>query len=59
MKYTVHAVDRAGIPWEVCQTNHKDSLFEIVDALQNFKGRYYFTSYTDDPERGQVHEDDI
>ena len=58
MKYTINAVDRAGTPWEVCQTDYADSARDILDGLRSLKnGRIYWPDYTDDPEIGDCEID--
>jgi len=59
-KYTINAVDRAGVPWEVCMTDHKDSAREILDAFRHrdyLHTRTYWVTLTDDPERGDVEDE--
>jgi hypothetical protein len=55
-KYTISAVDRAGVPWDVCMTDHEDSAADIVNALvaARINGRTYWVTLTDDPERGEI-----
>ena len=60
-KYTINAVDRAGTPWEVCMTDHKDSardiIWGLVDKFGKSHGRVYWPTLTDDPERGDVEDE--
>jgi len=59
MKYTILAVDPAGTPWDVCQTDHRDSAHSILAGLRGLKdGRLYWSELTDDPERGEVDLDE-
>lgn len=58
MRYTIHAVDPAGTPWEVCQTGHRDSARSILAGLRSLRdGRIYWPELTDDPERGDCEEE--
>ena len=58
MRYTILAVDRAGTPWEVCQTDHSDSAQDILAGLRKLgDGRTYWPNYTDDPEAGDCEAD--
>ena len=52
MRYTIRAVDRAGIPWTVCQTNHGDSALQVLRGLRC--GPLFWVELTDDEEAGDV-----
>ena len=55
-KYTIHAVDPAETPWEVCVTDHAESALEILDCLRtvNPDNRVYWLTLTDDPKREDI-----
>ena len=58
MRYTIRAVDRAGTPWDVCQTDHRDSARDILAGLRGLgDGRISWPELTDDPERGDVEDE--
>jgi len=57
-KYTINAVDRGAVAWDVCMTDQCDSSLDIVEALrQRFPHRICWITLTDDPERGDVEAD--
>ena len=65
-KYLIRAVDPANFPWDVCVTDHLDSVRDILNAMEYDRRphwqttpwrvgkRSYWVELADDPERGEI-----
>jgi hypothetical protein len=58
-KFLISAVDPAGVPWDVCVTDHGDSALDILKGLREISTgrRIYWVELSDNPEAGDVEID--